>query len=76
MTHYQQAEAAWLKEPKPRKRALQKSIENLQTVDGALANLMLSHLKQKFIINYIRTRELEEANERSHGTGDSSTAKA
>jgi hypothetical protein len=53
MTLLKEAEQAWKNHPKPRKRALRKSIENLKIVDGALEDLMLSYLKATFILNYI-----------------------
>lgn len=77
MTLLQQAEEAWKKQPKPRKRALRKSIENLKIVDGALEDLMLSYLRYTFIVNFIEEREQEDQkiHERSTGNGDSGSKK-
>ena len=76
MTLLEEAEAAWKTHVKPRKKALQKTIDSLSMVDG-LPALMLSHIRMTFIINYIRQRELEDkkTNERSNGTSDINTTK-
>jgi len=59
MTLLEEAEAAWLKHAKPRKRQIDKMLSVLNDVHG-LPQLMMDHMRMSFIINYIRNHDRKD----------------